>query len=282
MASRNFSGLTPVESSGVNQHMPFAQKIFSDEKAFWNVDEWDLPAGAEMRENQNKDQATVYLPDDFPTPFRVQLRILTVTESDRHVSSVEGTQYSFSCAGRLFYSSSRFSTENEELYTGMFYRTVAWSAGLSPRFNQKRDQFNLVTGDAIEAILKTDVTEVHSAVARNWWPISELEWSAKEGAQYWTPNDLVWSFPQLFELPRIAHSQLFPNNFKFEKTQALVSFPVVFENTAESLGKYHRKGKTRSTNVKDKGQAQIHSYFCIRSDLSVLRKCFTVLHCLMF
>ena len=243
MPGRNFSGLTPIENSGVNQHMPFAQKIFSDEKAFWNVDEWDLPAGAEMRENQNKDQATIYLPDDFPTPFRVQLRILTVTESDRHVSSVEGTQYSFSCAGRLFYRSSRFSDENQELYTGLFYRTVAWSAGLSPRFNQKRDQFNLVTGDAIEAILKTDVTEMHSAVVRNWWPISELEWSAKEGAQYWAPNDLVWSFPQLFELPRIAHSQLFPNNFKFEKTQALVSFPVVFENTAESLGKYHRKGK---------------------------------------
>ena len=61
MPGRNFSGLTPIENSGVNQHMPFAQKIFSDEKAFWNVDEWDLPAGAEMRENQNKDQATVYL-----------------------------------------------------------------------------------------------------------------------------------------------------------------------------------------------------------------------------
>ena len=61
MPGRNFSGLTPIENSGVNQHMPFAQKIFSDEKAFWNVDEWDLPAGAEMRENQNRDQATVLL-----------------------------------------------------------------------------------------------------------------------------------------------------------------------------------------------------------------------------
>ena len=226
--------------------MPFAQKIFSDEKAFWNVDEWDLPAGARMVENQNKDQAAVYLPDDFPTPFRTQLRIVTVTESDRHVSSVEGTQYSFSCVGRLFYRSEKYSDENQELYTGMFFRTVAWSAGLAPRFNQNRDQFNLVTGDAIEAILKTDVTEMQSAVVRNWWPITELEWNTKEVAQYWAPNDLVWSFPQLFELPRISHSQLFPNNFKFEKTQALVSFPAVFENTAEAIGKYQRKGKKSS------------------------------------
>ena len=36
MAARNFSGLTPVENSGVNQHMPFAQKICSDEnKITW-------------------------------------------------------------------------------------------------------------------------------------------------------------------------------------------------------------------------------------------------------
>ena len=220
MTARNFSGLTPIGNSGVNQHMPFAQKIFSDEKAFWNEDEWDLPAGARMVESQGKDQATVYLPDDFPTPFRVQLRILTVSESDKHVSSVEGQQYSFSCAGRLFYKSEKYSDKNQELYTGMFYRTVAWSAGLTPRFNQDRNQFNLVTGDAIEAILKTDVTEMHSAVVRNWWPITELEWNTKDVHQYWTPNDLVWSFPQLFELPRISHGQLFPNNFKFEKTQA--------------------------------------------------------------
>ena len=247
MTARTFSGLTPIENSGVNQHMPFAQKIFSDEKAFWNVDEWDLPAGARMVENQGKDQATVYLPDGFPTPFRVQLRILTVSESDKHMSSVEGPQYSFSCAGRLFYRSEKYSDENQELYTGMFYRTVAWSAGLTPRFNQDRNQFNLVTGDAIEAILKTDVTEMHSAVVRNWWPITELEWNTKDVTQYWTPNDLVWSFPQLFELPRISHSQLFPNNYKFEKTQALVSYPVLFENTAEALGMYNRKAKTSPT-----------------------------------
>ena len=55
MTARNFSGLTPIENSAVNQHMPFAQKIFPDEKAFWNVDEWELPAGARMVEN--KDQA---------------------------------------------------------------------------------------------------------------------------------------------------------------------------------------------------------------------------------
>ena len=153
------------------------------------------------------------------------------------MSSVEGAQYSFGCAGRLFYRSEKFTDKNQEFYTGMFYRTVAWPAGLTSRFNQKLDRFNLATGDAIEAILETDVTEMQSAVVRNWWPISELEWNTKAVGQYWTPLDLVWNFPQLFELPRISHSQLFPNNFKFEKTQASASYPAVFENTAEAIGK---------------------------------------------
>ena len=175
MTAANFAGQTPIPNTGVNQHMPFAQKAFSDARAFWNVDEWELPAGTRMAQNPNKDQAAVYLPDEFPTPFRVQLRILTVTESDKHVSSVEGTQYPFSCAGRLFYRSEKHSDKNQEVYTGMFYRTVARPAGSAPRFNQNRDQFNLVTGDAIEAILKTDATETRSAAARNRWPITELE-----------------------------------------------------------------------------------------------------------
>ena len=128
------------------------------------------------------------------------------------------------------------------MLTPLFYRTVARPAGLAPRFNQNRDQFNLATGDAIEAILKSDATESQSAVVRNWRPISELEWNAKALGGYWAPDDLVWSFAQLFELPRISHSQLFPNNFKFEKTKASASYPAVFENTAEAIGKYRRKG----------------------------------------
>ena len=118
MAAGNFRGQTPIWNSGVNQHMPYAQKIFSDEKAFWNLDEWELPAGARMGENQNKDLATVYLPDDFPTPFRVQLRILAATESDRRVSSVEGAQYSFSCAGRVFCRSEKFSDKKPGVLRG--------------------------------------------------------------------------------------------------------------------------------------------------------------------
>ena len=118
MTAANFAGQTPIPNTGVNQHMPFAQKMFSDERAFWNVDEWELPAGARMAQNQNKDQAAVYLPDEFPTPFRVQLRILTVSESDRHVSSVEGAQYSFSCAGRLFYRSEKYSDKKQGVLRG--------------------------------------------------------------------------------------------------------------------------------------------------------------------
>ena len=105
MPAAMFTGQTPIPNAAANQHMPFSQKAFSDTGAFWNLDEWELPAGAQMLGGQNKDQATIYLPDEFPTPTRVQLRILTASESDKRQSSVEGTQYSFSCAGRLFYKS---------------------------------------------------------------------------------------------------------------------------------------------------------------------------------
>ena len=60
-------------------------------------------------------------------------------------------------------------------------------------------------------------------------------------ANYWTAEDMLMSFPQLYVLPKISHPKLHPDNFKFEKTQALVSYPAVFENTAETLGKYVRR-----------------------------------------
>ena len=117
-----------------------------------------MPAGARTSEGRNRDQATIYLPDEFPTPFRVQLRVLTASESDRRQSSVGGTQYPFGCAGRLFYRSGKNSDKDREKYDTLFFRAVARPAGLTPRFNQSRDQLNLVTGDAIEAILKSDAT----------------------------------------------------------------------------------------------------------------------------
>ena len=135
MTAANFAGRNPTPNTGVNRHMPFAQKAFSDVRAFWNVDEWELPAGARMAEGRNKDQAAIYLPDEFPTPLRVQLRILTASGSDKRQSSVEGTQYSFSCAGRLFYKSEKNSERGRQMYTTLFYRAVARPAGLTPRFN---------------------------------------------------------------------------------------------------------------------------------------------------
>ena len=88
----------------------------------------------------------------------------------------------------------------------------------------------------------SDSTDTRSGVVRNWWPITELKWNAEKLGAYWAPDDLNWSFPQLSGLPRIPHAQLYPNNFKFEKTQALVSYQAVFENTAESMGKNKRRG----------------------------------------
>ena len=69
--------------------------------------------GAQMTEFQ--EQATIYLPDDFPTPLRVQLRNISVSESDRRKSSVEGTRYSFSCIGRLLFRSETHSAKNSGL-----------------------------------------------------------------------------------------------------------------------------------------------------------------------
>ena len=123
MPNTTYAGQTPIPNTAANQHMPFAQKAFSDEGAFRNLNEWELPAGAQMTELQ--DQATIYLPDDFPTPLRVQLRIISVSESGRRKSSVEGMQYSFSCEGRLLFKSENHSVKDHEMYATVFYRTAA-------------------------------------------------------------------------------------------------------------------------------------------------------------
>ena len=38
-------------------------------------------------------------------------------------------------------------------------------------------------------------------------------------------------------LPRIAHDQLRPGNYKFEHTQAFLAYPAAFENAAQSIAK---------------------------------------------
>ena len=36
-----YVGQPPIQNNAGNPHTPFARKAFSDEAAFWNVDEWE-------------------------------------------------------------------------------------------------------------------------------------------------------------------------------------------------------------------------------------------------
>ena len=114
MPATLYMGHPPIPNRASNQHNPSAQKAFADGRASWHLDEWGLPEGAAMSESAADGQATIYLPGDFPTPMRVQLRIISVSESDRRGSSVEGTQYAPSCVGRLLFRSSLRSTTDQD------------------------------------------------------------------------------------------------------------------------------------------------------------------------
>ena len=243
MAAR-FS-VAPIRNESENPHTPVALRVFSDGTCFWNIGRWELSAGA-MLSNSADGQTPLRLPEEFPTPVRAQLRIVRVSENEWRKSSVERPQFSFSCVGRVMFHSMRYSTDGNEMHTAAFSRATAWSAGLSPRYICSRQHFNLATGDPIGGILKSDFGDPCSAVVRNWWPLTKLELQSAQPSAYWPPDDLYWSFPQIFELLRISRPQLFPNNFKFEMAQAFLSYAVTFEDAAGAMGKYVRKGNKKT------------------------------------
>ena len=105
-----------------------------------------------------------------------------------------------------------------------------------PRFNVGRKSFHVVTGDVVEAFLKSDVeVPLRSAIVRSWWPSTNQEWVATDPDSFWAPQDISWDFAKIYNLPRIAHDPLRPGNYKFEHTQALMHYPTAFENAAQSV-----------------------------------------------
>ena len=104
---------------------------------------------------------------------------------------------------------------------------TAWPAGLTPKSDVRRGQFKIVIGDTVDAILKTDDGPlVNSAIARNRRPMSREEWRLTSVGSRVTS---VGPPPQPCELLRISRPDVRPHFYRFEKTQARVSFPVVCE-----------------------------------------------------
>ena len=213
----------------------FPQRIDTDgphPETFWNTADWELPKGCLLAEQG--DQATIRLPDSFPTPHRMFLRVISCWENDFHKSSAPGPQYQFSVVGRLSYR----PHADADYVTHLIFRTTAWTGGLVPRFNVGRESFHMVTGDVIEAFLKSDVeVPMKSAIVRSWWPSTNQEWVATDADSHWSPHDISWDFSKLYMLPRISHEQLRPGNYKFEHTQAQMHYPTVFENVSQSVVK---------------------------------------------
>ena len=224
--------------------MAFAQRLDTDgphSETLWNTGDWELPQGC-LRAYQG-DQVTIRLPDDFPPPNRIFLRVVSCWENEFHKSSVPGPQYQLSMIGRLSYR----SKPDADYVAHLIFRTTAWSGGLVPRFNVGRKSFHLVTGDVVEAFLKSDAdVPLKSAIVRSWWPSTCQEWMATDPDSYWSPHDISWEFAKIYMLPRIAHDQLRPGNYKFEYTQALMNYPTAFENVAQSVMKGHYGKNTKS------------------------------------
>ena len=235
----------------------FPQRIDTDgppRETIWNTGDWELPYGS--LQAGYGDQATIKLPDSFPPPVRMFLRVVSCWENDYHKSSAPGPQYQFSCLGRVSYR----PKPDAGYVAHLLFRTTAWSAGLAPRFNAVRDPFHVVSGDIIEAFLKTDAeVALKNAIVRTWWPSTAQEWKMADPDGFWNADDVCWDFAKIYMLPRIAHDQLRPGNYKFEHTQAQVSYPTVFENIAQSVvkglyGKYSKK-PGKGTTQDDQGKS---------------------------
>ena len=109
---------------------------------------------------------------------------------------------------------------------------------MAPRFNVGRESFRVLTGDVVEAFLKSDAdVPLKSAIARSRWPSTSQEWMATDPDSFWPPDDISWDFAKIYMLPRIAHDQLRPGNYKFEHTQAFMAYPTAFQNAAQSVAK---------------------------------------------
>ena len=223
--------------------MVFAQRIDTDgphSEIIWNTGDWELPQGC-LQAYQG-DQVTIRLSDSFPPPNRMFLRVASCWENEFHKSSVPGPQYQLSMIGRLSYR----PKPDSDYVAHLIFRTTAWSGGLVPRFDVGRNSFHLLTGDVVEAFLKSDAeVPLKSTIVRNWWPSTCQEWRATDPDSYWSPHDISWEFAKIYMLPRIARDQLRPGNYKFEHTQALMNYPTAFENVAQAVMKGHY-GKTKS------------------------------------
>ena len=109
----------------------------------------------------------------------------------------------------------------------MFYTATAWPAGLTPRFNADRRHFNVETGEPFVAGLKSESFKFGSATARSRRPIPKAGWRTIQLREYWEPDEIRWDFV------RLSRSRPYQSYFRFNRTEALVSYPGRFENTAE-------------------------------------------------
>ena len=63
-----------------------------------------------------------------------------------------------------------------EFRAAAFLNTASWSDGVTPGLNSDSCQSDVVAGDPIAAILKTDDAQLGSDTVRNWRPVAGSEW----------------------------------------------------------------------------------------------------------
>ena len=64
-----------------------------------------------------------------------------------------------------------------------------------------------------------------------------MEWTTADPPGCWAPNEIDWDFAQLFISPRIMQNKLRWYTFQFDRTQASIQIPDVFQDTAQMVRK---------------------------------------------
>ena len=109
--------------------------------------------------------------------------------------------------------------------------------------------FESWTAVPIDTILKSGMSDDGAAAVRPWWPASDVEWTTADPVGYWASGEIGWESPQLFAPPLIVSEKLRWSNFQFDRTQAIIYFPGVFQNAPQK-----KRGRRRRPSEKEKGR----------------------------
>ena len=135
------------------------------------------------------------------------------------------------CTGKLEFQ----VPQDPNCAAGLFFRVPGWPPGVSRRHDQVANAFEMPTAGPIEASSKSGLPDGDASGVRPWWPVGEMGWTTADPAGYWGPGEIDWDCPQLFVFHRPVNEKLYWSHFQFDRTQAVIRLPDVFQDTAHMV-----------------------------------------------